>query len=97
MTLASSGEEALNLLDQGLAPRVILLDILLPGLNGLAVLSRLKAQASTKDVPVVMISALAQENIVLQGVRLGAKDYIRKPFHPKMLLSRVEPFIRDPK
>jgi CheY-like chemotaxis protein len=86
---ASSGEEALQRLKAGARPDMILLDILMPGIDGLSVLRTLKSTAEFKDIPVVMLTALAQENVVLQGIKLGAKDYIRKPFHPTELVKRL--------
>jgi two-component system alkaline phosphatase synthesis response regulator PhoP len=86
---ASSGEEALQRLKTGARPDMILLDILMPGIDGLSVLRTLKSTAEFKDIPVVMLTALAQENVVLQGIKLGAKDYIRKPFHPTELVKRL--------
>jgi DNA-binding response OmpR family regulator len=86
---ASSGEEALQRLKTEARPDMILLDILMPGIDGLSVLRTLKTTAEFKDIPVVMLTALAQENVVLQGIKLGAKDYIRKPFHPTELVKRL--------
>ena len=87
--LASTGEEGLKIVKDGPLPGVILLDIMMPGIDGLSVLRTLKASNRTKDVPVVLLTALAQENVVLKGIELGAKDYIRKPFHPKELTERL--------
>jgi two-component system alkaline phosphatase synthesis response regulator PhoP len=84
-----TGEEALKYLNEKPAPNLILLDILMPGIDGLSVLRSIKGNASQKDIPVVMLTALAQESVVLQGIKLGAKDYIRKPFHPTELVKRL--------
>jgi DNA-binding response OmpR family regulator len=85
-----TGEEALkHLAETPEKPDLVLLDILMPGIDGLAVLRSIKADARLKDIPVVMLTALAQENVVLQGIKLGAKDYIRKPFHPTELVKRL--------
>lgn len=90
----SSGEEALSRLQSpsvdGLRlPDLILLDVLMPGIDGLTVLRNCKSSSELKEIPVVLLTALAQENIVLQGVHLGAADYIRKPFHPVELVKRL--------
>jgi len=87
--LANTGEEALERLKKAPAPSLILLDILMPGIDGLSVLKAIRAQASIREVPVVMLTALAQENVVLQGIKLGANDYIRKPFNPAELVKRL--------
>ncbi len=84
-----TGEEALKYLSEKPAPQLILLDILMPGIDGLSVLRSIKGNATQKDIPVVMLTALAQESVVLQGIKLGATDYIRKPFHPTELVKRL--------
>lgn len=83
-----NGEEGLKTVSE-LKPDLILLDIMMPGIDGMQVLRSLKANSSTKHIPVIMLTALAQENIVLQGAQLGVKDYLRKPFHPVKLVERV--------
>ena len=95
VSTADTGEEALEKLDGGLRPKLILLDIMMPGIDGLQVLRKVKSNQLTKDIPVVMLTALAQESVVLQGIKLGAKGYIRKPFHPKDLVERVTSFLCD--
>lgn len=92
---AGNGEIALEKLDTGLRPNLIILDIMMPGIDGLQVLGKLKQNQALRDIPVVLLSALAKENVVIQGIKLGAKGYIRKPFHPKDLIERVSPFLSD--
>ncbi|MCB9228156.1 MAG: response regulator [Deltaproteobacteria bacterium] len=92
---ASTGESALEQLDSGIRPHLILLDIMMPGIDGLKVLGKLKQNQSMQDIPVILLSALAKENIVIQGIKLGAKGYIRKPFHPRDLVERVSPFLEE--
>jgi DNA-binding response OmpR family regulator len=85
-----SGEDALKYLDSAeKKPDLVLLDIMMPGIDGLQVLRTVKANSALKHIPVVMLTALAQESVVLQGIKLGAKDYIRKPFHPGELAKRI--------
>lgn len=91
-----SGEEALLALETAdPKPDLVLLDIMMPGIDGLQVLRTIKANSSLKHIPVVMLTALAQESVVLQGIKLGAKDYIRKPFHPGELAKRIAKHISD--
>lgn len=86
-----TGEDALNFLNTAdPLPDLVLLDILMPGIDGLSVLRAIKANNNHKGIPVVMLTALAQEQVVLQGIKLGAKDYIRKPFHPTELVKRLQ-------
>jgi len=84
-----SGEEALEFLLKVPKLDLILLDIMMPGIDGLQVLRKLKANSGQKSIPVVLLTALAQENVVIQGIKLGAADYIRKPFHPTELVKRL--------
>ena len=86
----SSGEECLQVLESGkLVPDLIMLDIMMTGIDGLQVLRTLKNSPKLNMIPVVMLTALAQEAVVLKGIQLGAKEYIRKPFHPTDLLDRI--------
>ena len=93
----SSGEELLKYLETATnLPDLMMLDIMMPGIDGLQVLRTLKAQPKYAGIPVVMLTALAQEAIVLKGIQLGAKDYIRKPFHPVDLLDRINRQLPQP-
>src|SRR5262245_21312721 len=70
-------------------PELILLDIMLPGLNGLDVCRKLKNHAELKHIPIILISAKSEELDVVLGLELGADDYVTKPFSPKILFSRI--------
>jgi DNA-binding response OmpR family regulator len=90
VTLKSNGEEGLDEISSANTPfDLILLDIMMPGMDGIEVLRNIKSKDETKSIPVMMLTALAQENVVVEGIKLGAKDYIRKPFSPKELIERV--------
>jgi two-component system phosphate regulon response regulator PhoB len=86
---AYSGEEALNWLKLE-KPDLILLDILLPEISGLQVCKHVKSQEQTKDIPVIMLSALGEEDHIVNGLESGADDYITKPFSPLILKARVQ-------
>ena len=90
---AASGEEGL-LSAQEIKPNLIILDIMLPGMDGLEVCRRLKSDAVLKKTPIVMISALGEEKDIVSGLELGADDYVSKPFSPGVLLARVRSVIR---
>jgi DNA-binding response OmpR family regulator len=78
-------------------PDLILLDVMMPGINGLEVLRRLKLNSALRGLPVIMVTAKGHERDVLSGLRGGAVDYIVKPFSLKELLARVELALRkDP-
>jgi two-component system phosphate regulon response regulator PhoB len=90
---AASGEEALK---SALSkrPDLILLDLLLPGMDGLEVAKRLKNDPSTKDIPVIMVTAKGEEADIVTGLEVGAEDYITKPFSRKVLIARVRAVLR---
>jgi two-component system phosphate regulon response regulator PhoB len=79
---------------QTLLPDVILLDIMLPGLDGLSVCRELRAGDRTRDLPVIMITAKAEEADQMVGYGLGADDYVTKPFNNKVLVAKVKALLR---
>jgi signal transduction histidine kinase len=85
---ASNGPEALKKSEQ--KPDLILLDILLPGMDGIETCKHLKENELTKDIPVILISSLDDIKILLKGFDAGAVDYVNKPFNTQELLSRVK-------
>jgi sigma-B regulation protein RsbU (phosphoserine phosphatase) len=86
--VAVNGQEALDLVERQ-APDLILLDIMMPVLDGFEVLSRLKANPATRNIPVIVISAQSDLRSVVRGIQLGAEDYLPKPFEPTLLHARV--------
>lgn len=85
---ASNGQEALDLV-QSKAPDLVLLDIMMPVMDGFQVLSALKADATTRDIPVIVVSAAHDLSSMVRGIQLGAEDYLPKPFEPVLLHARV--------
>jgi DNA-binding response OmpR family regulator len=85
---ARDGKQALDL-TRAEAPQVVVLDIAMPELDGLTVLRRLRADAATADLPVVLLSARAQEADVARGYAEGASKYVAKPFRPSELVDAV--------
>ncbi len=75
-------------------PDLILLDVMLPGLTGIEVASRLKTEPATARIPIIMLTAKAEEVDQLVGLAVGADDYITKPFSMKVLLARVDAVLR---
>jgi len=75
-------------------PDIIVLDIMLPGMNGLDVCRKLKNHPDLLGIPIIMISAKSEELDVVLGLELGADDYVTKPFSPKVLLSRIKAVLR---
>lgn len=90
---AQTGEEALRTA-RSAAPDLIVLDLMLPGLDGLEVCKRLKAERQTAAVPIVMLTAKGEDADVVAGLELGADDYVIKPFSPRVLLARVRAVLR---
>ena len=70
-------------------PDMILLDVMMPGMDGYEVCRRLKANAATNDIPVIFLTAMTSESDEARGLALGAVDYIAKPFSPELVKSRV--------
>lgn len=75
-------------------PELIILDIMLPGMNGLDVTRKVKNHADLKHIPIILISAKSEELDVVLGLELGADDYVTKPFSPKVLFSRIKAVLR---
>lgn len=87
--LASDGLSALSMAAEK-QPDVILLDIMMPRMDGRDVLKRLKASPDTRDIPVIIFSARGEHSDRILGLELGADDYIEKPFNLEMLLRKLD-------
>jgi phosphoserine phosphatase RsbU/P len=88
LTTATNGREALDRM--AAQPfDLVLLDVMMPDMNGYEVLEHVKANASLRDVPIIMISALDEIESVIRCIELGAEDYLNKPFNPVLLRARV--------
>lgn len=92
--LSKTGEEGLDLA-RNKRPDLIILDLMLPGIDGLEVCKLLKARAATSHIPVLMLTAKSTETDQIVGLELGASDYIAKPFGIKVLLARVKNIFRN--
>lgn len=88
-----SGEEGLRLAKQEL-PDLVVLDLMLPGMDGLEVCKILKSNPRTAHIPIMMVSARGEEADIVMGLELGADDYITKPFTPRILLARAKAVLR---
>lgn len=76
-------------------PDLVVLDAMMPSLDGLEVLRRLKRAPATRDIPVLMLTARKQEHDILAALSLGARDYLAKPFSPEELALRIGKILRD--
>ncbi len=89
ITVANSGKQALKVVEK-LSPDLILLDIMMPEMDGFEVCTRLKNSANTKEIPVIFLTAYADSDNLIKGFESGAVDYITKPFHIAEVIARVK-------
>ena len=87
------GEQGLEAI-RGEEPQLVLLDLMLPGIDGIEICKKVKEDPVTRDVPVIMITAKTEESDVVLGLGVGADDYVSKPFSPKELVARVKAVLR---
>ena len=93
--IAETGEKGLQAaLDSNGAPALILLDLMLPGMNGIELCRRLRREPATRRTPIIMLTAKSSEVDRVTGLDIGADDYITKPFSPRELLARVRAVLR---
>ncbi len=90
---AETGEKAVEIARSEI-PDLIVLDLMLPGMDGLEVTKFLKKDPETQHIPIIMLTAKGEESDVVTGLELGADDYVTKPFSPKILLARVKAVLR---
>jgi phosphoserine phosphatase RsbU/P len=88
--IATNGAKALELVNVSPAPDLILLDVMMPGIDGYEVCSRLKDDPGTKDIPVIFLTAQTETADETHGFEVGAVDYIHKPFSPAVVMARVQ-------
>ncbi|MCM2272467.1 MAG: response regulator transcription factor [candidate division Zixibacteria bacterium] len=92
-TAVESGEEGFKTA-KSKQPNLIVLDLMLPGMDGLEICKLLKADPKTQHIPIVMLTAKGEESDVVTGLELGADDYLTKPFSPKVLVARIRTILR---
>ena len=88
-----TGEEALASVENA-PPDLVLLDLMLPGMDGMTVCHRLKKDPRTTAIPIIMLTAKGEESDIVRGLNLGADDYVTKPFSPKVLVARLQAVLR---
>jgi putative two-component system response regulator len=92
--IANGGEKALAIASSETPPDLILLDIMMPGIDGYEVCKRLKADRATRDIPVIFLTAMSGSEDEEVGLKMGAVDYITKPITPAVVLARVETHLK---
>ena len=90
---AISGEEALAVAE-GSLPDLMVLDLMLPGMDGLEVTRKIRSGKATAQLPIVILSAKGEESDIVSGLELGANDYLSKPFSPRELVARIRAIFR---
>jgi two-component system alkaline phosphatase synthesis response regulator PhoP len=90
---AATGEEGLRAV-RDRRPDLLLLDLMLPGIDGLEVCRRIRGEAQNQHLPIIMLTAKGEEADIVTGLELGADDYITKPFSPRVLLARLRAALR---
>lgn len=90
---AACGEEGLQMIETA-SPDLLLLDLMLPGIDGLEICRRLREDETTAVLPIIMLTAKGEEEDVVRGLELGADDYVTKPFSNKVLLARIQAVFR---
>jgi two-component system phosphate regulon response regulator PhoB len=93
VTAVGTGEEALRAVGTA-RPDLVLLDLMLPGVDGLEVARLLKADPSSREIPIIILTAKGEETDVVSGLETGADDYIRKPFSVRVLIARIRAVLR---
>ena len=91
--VADTGNKALKMARENL-PSLLVLDLMLPGINGLEICRLLKRDPKTRDIPILMLTARAAEEDRIKGLELGAHDYVTKPFSPRELVLRIKNLLR---
>ena len=91
--IAKNGEKALELANATEKPNLILLDVVMPGMSGFEVCAQLKSDESSKNIPVIFITALNEATDETKGFSVGGADFIAKPFHPDVVLARIQTHI----
>ena len=91
--IVGSGTAALRSIESKF-PDLVILDLMLPDLDGLEVCRRMRSKDASRDIPIVMVSAKGEEADIVTGIELGADDYVTKPFSPKVLIARIRNVLR---
>lgn len=96
VALARDGKQAMDYIEREPPPDLAVLDILLPYFSGFELVEKIRASASWKHVPIVMLTAKSHEKDIVRALELGANDYILKPFQPNEVIARLKRFLRSP-
>ncbi len=93
MAVATRGEKALKVAEH-FQPDLILLDVVMPGMDGFTICKKLKGRSATREIPIIFVTAKSETEAIVKGFRSGGQDYISKPFRREEVLSRVRTHLR---
>ncbi|VAX23509.1 Phosphate regulon transcriptional regulatory protein PhoB (SphR) [hydrothermal vent metagenome] len=93
VVVAKTGEEALTAI-RAAKPKVVLLDLMLPGIDGLDVCKKVRLESEISETPIIMLTARGEEEDIVKGLEIGADDYVTKPFSIKEVLARIQVALR---
>ncbi|MGH7231404.1 MAG: response regulator [Nitrospiraceae bacterium] len=93
---AADGRQAKTMIDEIPPPKLVLLDVMLPYMSGLQLVTYIRSKLEWRDVPIVMLTADSAEQDVVRALDAGALDYILKPFNPRELIARLQRFLKSP-
>lgn len=94
VVVARDGHQASEYLETGTPPQLVLLDVMLPYIDGFELIARLRSKPEWKDVPVIMLTSKSQEQTIVRALDAGANDYVVKPFRPDELMARLRRLLR---
>ena len=93
MTAAATGKEAVKII-RSVPPDLVVLDVMLPDIDGLEFIKLLKSDSNTRVIPIILLTTMADEADIVLGLEIGADDYISKPFSPRVFLARLRALLR---
>ncbi len=93
--VAGDGRLASAMIEEIVPPELILLDVMLPFIDGFELLEQIRSKQNWSNVPIIMLTSKAQEKNIVRALEAGADDYIVKPFQPEELVARVRRFVRE--
>ena len=92
---AENGVEALSLLQNGYMPDLIVSDLMMPVLGGKGLVDQIKASGAFKHIPIIILSSIDKTDEKIQLIKMGADDYVEKPYNPSELLVRIQKLLKD--
>ena len=93
---AADGRRALQLIDEITPPQLVLLDIMLPYVDGFQLVTHIRSKPEWRGVPILMLTAYANDHDIVRALDAGANDYVPKPFKPDELMARLRRFLKSP-